>query len=211
MVGSGAAFEDNQFMDVFSINYFKDEYYNETVSEKIERIKKDAKRDTAIINSEAHQLARKKENWRARETAMLLDYEYTMSQPNSNAEMLPKKIKSLATLHALRQNGVNDAEHVAKRIDKKVRKSFTPYNLHVEKTYIAPSGVRSGATSGKTMRLFAISEAQTVKMNRTSSFSSLPVLPPVSVRTRQNESMEKAKEKAKQHASPKHSHHAHKN
>ena len=35
-------------MTLFSINYFKDEHYNETVTGKIERIKKEAKRDAAI-------------------------------------------------------------------------------------------------------------------------------------------------------------------
>lgn len=172
-----------QFMTLFSINYFKDEYYNETVAEKIERIKRDAKKDAAIINNEAHQKARKNEFARARTAAMQIESERLQKLP------VQLRGRSQATSFALKSGNVDDAEYIARKIDSDFNKSLSQYSLHNERTYV-PSGTKS--TSLKSLRLFAMSEAQNNKINRISSFSSLPVLPPVSIKERQNASQAKA-------------------
>jgi hypothetical protein len=163
------------FMTLFSINYFKDEHYNESVAEKIDRLKREAKRDAAVINSEGHQKARKREFSRSREAAMLFE------QEKSQYISADRYARANATLGALEQSHIADAHFIASKIDRQIRRNASLTNLRNQKTFVPNS---LGTTSMKTMRLFAINEAQSAKLNRTSSFSSIPILPPVPTASR---------------------------
>lgn len=181
----------DELRQLFSITFFKDEVYDATVEDQLKRAKQDAKNSANAFRSEHSVRQKKMELSRAREGSLYFA-----------AQRMPRNV----VLDSLKHSGVQDAEYRANHIDEKIRKSFSTFSLHDHKTYIPekeddalamlnesrsfkkpPRGDHNHneeAVERKNLRMLAMKEVKSVKLARNIQASSVPILPPMSMKSR---------------------------
>jgi Ca2+-binding EF-hand superfamily protein len=156
---------------LFSIAYFKDEPYNETLHEQISRVQKEVKQDMKELQEGPQKKLRRKEVVRAREASLFFESKRATRRSGN------------IILNSLEKSNIPDALFVTQQIEQGLRKTESMHMLRNEATYVPDLATSGGGGGTGTLKLRAMRDLRKAKGGRTlGTAQSLLELPPISLR-----------------------------
>lgn len=171
-----------EMKNLFSIKYFKKEAVITSVSEQLNQVREEVKKQMKEIQSEQYLKQKKLETKRAREASLYFEHKRKSGELGKIGETYTPSIMSSTSNSELAQS-ISEAALHRKRAERNIRKRFSEFSLNDFHTFTPDQGLEERMRPENVRRMAKL-EAYNLKQDKYLTSNLPEIKPPVSMKTR---------------------------